>query len=104
MNGYRIQPVLDKTIFTSVDVLKTKLQELYNVGAPLYIIYQLAEPIYEEIIDETLISQLDAIEEKVKTYQTVTNITSDAHLEVTYKKDLQTQINEIQALVLESGV
>lgn len=94
-DGYKIQLVLDKTIYPTVDVLKTKLQELYNEGTPLYVVYQLAEPIYEETTDETLISQLDAIEEKAKTYKTVTNISSDAHLEVVYKKDLQTQVDTV---------
>lgn len=65
--------------------------------------YELAEEIIEPYTDE----QQEAYNQiqELKTYQTVTNITSDAHLEVTYKKDLQTQIDEVnQAIVALGGV
>lgn len=61
--------------FTTVNELKSWLQELYANGTPVYMVYELAEPYPEEITDANLIAQL----EKTLTpfsYYPVTNINS----------------------------
>ena len=67
----------------TVEEFKAKLVELHTAGNPLYIIYQLAEPIYEEITDETLIAQLDALENSTL-YQGTTHISSEDNINLHY--------------------
>ena len=67
----------------TVEEFKAKLVELHTAGNPLYIIYQLAEPIYEEVTDETLIAQLDALENSTL-YQGTTHISSEDNINLHY--------------------
>lgn len=68
-------PITDN--ITTLELFKTKLVELYANGTPLYVVYQLATPIKEEITDATLIAQLEALN-KAYSYKEVTNINSYA--------------------------
>lgn len=60
------------------------------------VIYELAEPIINEITDADTIMAL----ENLRTYKGTTNITADAPISVEYKKDLETLFNNLQAQVL----
>ena len=80
--------------YRTIEDLKAFMAEKYASGEPVYAVYMLKEPSYEEITDSTLIAQLDALE-KAYTYKNITNIQSNAHLEVTYKKDLQYIVKNI---------
>ena len=86
--------------FTTIDELKTKLVELYNEGTPVYVDYVVTTPIDIECT-ETQKAQLQSLQ-KAKTYKNITNITTDtiAVLDVDYKKDLETIINNMQAQIL----
>lgn len=99
--GKAIYIKINKTFLPNgtVEKLQTLLE---NTNAILE--YELAE---EEITpyteqQQTAYNALQAL----KTYRTVTNISNnqDTNMKLTYKKDLQTQFQEIEALVLESGV
>ena len=69
-----------------------------STGATVY--YKLAEPRKLDLT-ENQTQQLQALA-KAKTYKNITNITTDtiAVLDVDYKKDLETIINNMQALIL----
>lgn len=90
--------------FTDVTEFKNWLAEQYGNGTPVVIEYELAE---EETTPYTTEQQTayNALQ-TLKTYRTITNISNnqDTNMVLTYKKDLQTQFQELEALVLESGV
>ena len=65
----------------SLELANAKLQELNASGHPLYVIYQLAEPEYEEITDETLVSQLNKLLYNIYEYDDVTYINSGKEIE-----------------------
>ena len=69
-----------------------------STGATVY--YKLAEPRKLDLT-ETQKTQLQALQ-KAKTYKNITNITTDtiAVLDVDYKRDLETIINNMQAQIL----
>lgn len=80
---------------TTLDMLKTILKEKYEVGNPIVIYYKLAEPIDLELTEE----QKAIREQKLHTYKNVTNISLSnelASIDVTYKKDLETEHNKLQ--------
>ena len=64
----------------TAEQLNAKLQELNSAGHPLYIIYQLSEPEYEEITDEALISQLNNLLYQLSEYDDKTYITADKEI------------------------
>lgn len=69
--------------YSSPDNFKAKIIELYANEKPLYIIYPLNEPFYEEITDETVIAQLDALENSTL-YQGTTHISSEDNINLHY--------------------
>lgn len=80
---------------TTLDMLKTILKEKYEAGNPIVIYYKLAEPIDLELTEE----QKAIREQKLHTYKNVTNISLSnelASIDVTYKKDLETEHNKLQ--------
>lgn len=90
--------------FTDATEFKNWLAEQYGNGTPVVIEYELAEeettPYTEE--QATAKKQIDAL----KTYRTVTNVSNsqNTNMVLTYKKDLQTQFQELETMLLESGV
>ncbi len=81
----------------SLELANAKLQELNASGHPLYVIYQLAEPEYEEITDETLISQLNKLLYQLKEYDDVTYINSDKEIE------FEVLVEQDKLSILEKG-
>lgn len=79
--------------FSTIDEFKTYLQEQYSNGTPVTVEYELAT---EEIVPYTEVQQeaWDKIEQ-LHTYKNVTNIFSDAELDIVYVRDLQTVINNL---------
>lgn len=81
--------------YDTADKLKTFL-----LANDVKIYYELAEPVYLDCTQEQMkaLEQLD----KFKTYKHITNLTTDsiAILDVEYKKDLETIINNMQAQIL----
>ena len=80
---------------TTVEQLKTYLSEQNSAGTPITIEYDLAEPEttpYTEA-QKTAKAEID----KLKTYKGITYITTDSRaiLDVSYKKDLETLINNL---------
>lgn len=69
--------------YDNPDNFKAKLIELYNIGNPMYIIYPLEQPFYQEITDEILIAQLDALENSTL-YQNITNIIGNDNVKLHY--------------------
>ena len=69
--------------YDNPDNFKAKLIELYNIGNPMYIIYPLEKPFYQEITDEILIAQLDALENSTL-YQNITNIIGNDNVKLHY--------------------
>lgn len=87
--------MLSDTTITTLEQFKEKLKELYNAGTPIIIYYELAEPINLELTEE----QKAIRDTKLYTYKNITNIdVSDelASIDVTYKKDLETEHNKLQ--------
>ena len=88
---------------TTVEQLKTYLSEQNSAGTPITIEYDLAEPetvAYTEA-QKTAKAEID----KLKTYKGVTYITTDskAILDVSYKKDLEILINNINNAIVEGS-
>lgn len=69
--------------YDNPDNFKAKLIELYNIGNPMYIIYPLEKPFYQEITDEILIAQLDDLENSTL-YQNITNIIGNDNVKLHY--------------------
>lgn len=71
--------------FSTIDEFKTYLQEQYSNGTPVTVEYELAE---EEIVPYTT-KQQEAWNkiEQLHTYKNVTNIFSDAELDIVYVRD-----------------
>ena len=90
--------------FTDVTEFKNWLAEQYANGTPVIIEYEVEK---EETTAYTTEQQTayNALQ-KLKTYRTTTNISNsqDTNMVLTYKKDLQTQFQEIETMLLESGV
>lgn len=87
--------VYRSTKFSSLSEFKTYLQNQYEKGTPVIVYYKLAEPINLELTEE----QKAVREQKLYTYKNITNISlSDelASIDITYKKDLETEHNKLQ--------
>lgn len=84
-------------------LLKTYLTEQYNAGTPVYVDYVLKVPVDIECTEE----QSQILEElnNARTYKNVTNITTDskAILSLDYVKDLETLLNNTQALAVNNA-
>ena len=83
--------------FTTAEQFKTFLQERYAAGTPVIVYYKLATPIDLELTEEQ-----EEAREGFNTYKGVTNISVDnelATLDVTYKKDLETLINNLTNVI-----
>lgn len=95
---------IDKSIAPTSNDLKAYLSAQNTVGTPVVIEYELEE---EETTAYTSTQQTayNALQ-KLKTYRTVTNISNNqnTNMVLTYKKDLQTQLQEMETMLLESGV
>ena len=82
---------------TDLNAANSKLQELNASGDPLYVLYELAEPEYEEITNETLISQLNKLLYQLEEYDDKTYISSDREIE------FEMLIEQDKLRILESG-
>lgn len=82
---------------TDLNSANAKLQELNSSGQPLYVVYPLAEPEYEEITDEALISQLNNLLYKLEEYDDVTYINSDKEI------DFEVIVEQDKLRILEKG-
>ena len=84
----------------TVEELKNFLNSKYEAGTPVTIYYKLATPVNLELTEE----QKAIRDTKLYTYKNVTNIAvSDelASIDVTYKKDLETEHNKLQNQINE---
>lgn len=95
--------VYKSTKFSSLSEFKTYLQNQYEEGTPVIVYYKLAEPINLELTDEqkAVAKELN----NARTYKNVTNITTDskAILSLDYAKDLETLLNNTQALAVNNA-
>ena len=82
---------------TDLNAANSKLQELNASGDPLYVLYELAEPEYEEITNEILISQLNKLLYQLEEYDDKTYISSDREIE------FEMLIEQDKLRILESG-
>lgn len=84
----------------TIDEIKAQIK-----GAKL--IYVSSVPTDIEITDETLINDLNTLEKEAKTYKNVTHIYStdeiSPNVEVTYKIDLDSRLNNIEQAILSQG-
>lgn len=95
--------VAPKTIASSVDEWKALLKSQYDAGTPVVVYYQLATPKRLKFTDEqkAVAKELN----NARTYKNVTNITTDskAILSLNYAKDLETLLNNTQALAVNNA-
>lgn len=94
--------IANKSITTAAD-FKAWVAEKYANGTPLTVEYELAEPIETEFTEaqRTAKAQID----KLYSYKGTTHITSNANLDVTYRKDLETIIDNLSnAIVAQGGI
>lgn len=88
---------------TTVDELKAYLKAQYDAGTPVMIYYKLQTPTRLAFTDE----QKEVAKElsNARTYKNVTNITTDskAILDLDYAKDLETLLNNTQALAVSNA-
>lgn len=85
--------------FSDVDDFKSWLN-----GHNTYIYYPIATPTTTEITDTTLINQLEALI-NAETYKNITHIDTTGedlapNVQVVYRKDLETMLNNLQAQIL----
>lgn len=89
--------------YSTLTEFKTWLAQQYANGTPVTIEYELAEPIETEFTEaqRTAKAQID----KLYSYKGTTHITSEADLDVTYRKDLETIIDNLSnAIVAQGGI
>ena len=87
---------------TTIDALKAYLKARYDANDPVVIYYKLTNAIDLELTE----AQKAVREQKLHTYKNVTNINlSDelASIDVTYKKDLDTILNNLQAQIITNA-
>lgn len=87
---------------TTIDALKAYLKARYDANDPIVIYYKLANAIDLELTE----AQKAVREQKLHTYKNITNINlSDelASIDVTYKKDLDTILNNLQAQIIANA-
>lgn len=88
---------------STVDELKAYLKAQYDAGTPVVVYYKLATPTRLAFTDEqkAVAKELN----NARTYKNVTNITTDskAILSLDYAKDLETLLNNTQALAVNNA-
>lgn len=89
--------------YSTVTDFKTWLKSLYDAGTPVVVYYKLAIPTRLQFTEEqkALAKELN----NARTYKNVTNITTDskAILSLDYAKDLETLLNNTQALAVNNA-
>lgn len=93
---------VNKTIASTSSELNAYLKARYDANDPVVIYYKLANAIDLELTE----AQKAVREQKLHTYKNVTNINlSDelASIDVTYKKDLDTILNNLQAQIIANA-
>lgn len=102
--GWNNKNIYFYTSFPTLEEFKNWLTEQYSAGTPVIVEYEVEKeettPYTEE--QQTAYNEL----QKLKTYRTVTNVSNNqnTNMKLTYKMDLQTQFQELEAMLLESGV
>ena len=100
--AYSLRIRVNKTIASTPSELNAYLKARYDANDPIVIYYKLANAIDLELTE----AQKAVREQKLHTYKNVTNINlSDelASIDVTYKKDLDTILNNLQAQIIANA-
>lgn len=100
--AYSLRIRVNKTIASTPSELNAYLKARYDANDPVVIYYKLANAIDLELTE----AQKAVREQKLHTYKNVTNINlSDelASIDVTYKKDLDTILNNLQAQIVANA-
>lgn len=100
--AYSLRIRVNKTIASTPSELNAYLKARYDANDPVVIYYKLANAIDLELTE----AQKAVREQKLHTYKNVTNINlSDelASIDVTYKKDLDTILNNLQAQIIANA-
>lgn len=100
--AYSLRIRVNKTIASTSSKLNAYLKARYDANDPVVIYYKLANAIDLELTE----FQKAVREQKLHTYKNVTNINlSDelASIDVTYKKDLDTILNNLQAQIIANA-
>lgn len=100
--AYSLRIRVNKTIASTSSELSAYLKARYDANDPVVIYYKLANAIDLELTE----AQKAVREQKLHTYKNVTNINlSDelASIDVTYKKDLDTILNNLQAQIITNA-
>lgn len=101
-HAYSLRMRVNKTIASTSSELNAYLKARYDANDPIVIYYKLANAIDLELTE----AQKAVREQKLHTYKNVTNINlSDelASIDVTYKKDLDTILNNLQAQIIANA-
>lgn len=101
-SAYSLRMRVNKTIASTSSKLNAYLKARYDANDPVVIYYKLANAIDLELTE----AQKAVREQKLHTYKNVTNINlSDelASIDVTYKKDLDTILNNLQAQIIANA-
>lgn len=101
-HAYSLRIRVNKTIASTTSELNAYLKARYNANDPVMIYYKLANAIDLELTE----AQKAVREQKLHTYKNITNINlSDelASIDVTYKKDLDTILNNLQAQIIANA-
>lgn len=100
--AYSLRMRVNKTIASTPSELNAYLKARYDANDPIVIYYKLANAIDLELTE----AQKAVREQKLHTYKNITNINlSDelASIDVTYKKDLDTILNNLQAQIIANA-
>lgn len=100
--AYSLRIRVNKTIASTSSELNAYLKARYDANDPVVIYYKLANAIDLELTE----AQKAVREQKLHTYKNITNINlSDelASIDVTYKKDLDTILNNLQAQIIANA-
>lgn len=100
--AYSLRIRVNKTIASTSSELNAYLKARYDANDPVVIYYKLTNAIDLELTE----AQKAVREQKLHTYKNVTNINlSDelASIDVTYKKDLDTILNNLQAQIITNA-
>lgn len=101
-HAYSLRIRVNKTIASTTSELNAYLKARYDANDPIVIYYKLANAIDLELTE----AQKAVREQKLHTYKNITNINlSDelANIDVTYKKDLDTILNNLQAQIIANA-
>ena len=94
---------ISKDIASDVTVFKNYLKSQYDAGTPVIIYYKLQTPTRLKFTDEQKAVAKELT--NARTYKNVTNLTTDskAILSLDYAKDLETLLNNTQALAVSNA-